>query len=152
MSASQTLNAKDVDDRKAADHHTVCQVVEQYFTCLNQQQFDQMASLFADDGKMYPPFDGAIVGNEAIERYLRKSATDMSANPQQWEVVQTAEGDWKVNVTGKVTAIVFKVRVNWHFDITSAGEISAARIKLLASPKELLNLRSVAPQEVPSMS
>lgn len=133
MSKHQTL---------CIDSKTAHRTIEQYFTDFNQQQFSRVATLFAADGEMHPPFEGAITGPDAIERYLQKSASDMTADPQQWEIEPAEDGSWQLQITGKVTAIVFRVNVRWQFRVLPSGEIASARIKLLASPKELLNLRS----------
>lgn len=123
------------------------QLTERYFQTFNENQFDQTAALFVQEGKLIPPFDSPIVGEEAILAYLQKEAENITAYPARWESEE--EGDFTyIKVTGKVNAVVFKVNVAWYFIIpnakTDASKIESVRVKLLASPKELLGLRSVA--------
>ena len=124
-------------------------LTEEYFRSFNENHFKQTATLFTAEGQLIPPFDSPVVGQQAIFAYLEKEAGDITALPQHWEV-EKLEGDRaQVNVTGKVNAIVFKVNVAWYFIIhtdskTDAPQIERVRIKLLASPKELLGLRSAA--------
>ena len=96
------------------------QLIEQYFETFNQQAFDQTAALFAAQGSLTPPFEGAIVGREKIQAYLEKKAANMHAQPEEWNF--PAEGDAALAPT---------------------CEIAIARVKLIATPKELLSLRSV---------
>lgn len=125
------------------------QLIEQYFETFNQQAFDQTAALFAAQGSLTPPFEGAIVGREKIQAYLEKKAANMHAQPEEWNF--PAEGDavdnkqplYRVAVQGRVKAIVFQVSVLWEFAIAPTCEIAIARVKLIATPKELLSLRSV---------
>jgi len=118
--------------------------VEQYFDSFNRGQFEQTASLFSPAGQLIPPFEGSIVGSENILHYLNKQANSMAATPQDWTVAPKDGGQWQVDVLGKVKALVFQVNVSWQFLVTATGEIERADIKLMASPKELLSLRSVA--------
>ena len=124
-------------------------LAEEYFRNFNQNQFDQTAALFAEDGELIPPFDSPLIGKQAILAYLEKEAGDITAYPKQWEIKDLEDNRRQINVTGKVNAIVFKVNVAWHFIInanskTDAPKIERVRVKLLASPKELLGLRSAA--------
>ncbi len=118
------------------------QLVERYFETFNQAAFEQTAALFAESGQLIPPFEGAIVGSESILSYLNKQACDMHAQPQEWNVHSKDADQWQVEVIGKVKAMVFQVNVNWQFEIAPTGELESATIRLIASPKELLSLRS----------
>ena len=125
------------------------QLAEQYFQTFNENQFDKTAALFTQAGKLIPPFDSPVVGEDAILTYLQKEADNITAYPQHWESEE--EGDRTfIKVIGKVNAVVFKVNVAWYFIIpntkTDALKIESVRVKLLASPKELLGLRSAASQ------
>lgn len=124
-------------------------LIEQYFETFNQQAFDQTAALFAAQGSLTPPFEGAIVGRGKVQAYLAKKAVNMHAQPEEWNF--PADGDtvndgpplYRVAVQGRVKAIVFQVSVLWEFEIAPTCEIAIARVKLIATPKELLSLRSV---------
>lgn len=139
-------------------------VTEAYFRSFNENQFEQTAALFSEEGKLVPPFESPIVGEQAILAYLEKEAGNITAFPERWEM-KDGEGDasqeghcdtpqeWPcqrshIIVTGKVNAIVFKVNVAWHFTLTASNGTSApsqierVQIKLLASPAELLGLKS----------
>ncbi|MGB7087326.1 MAG: ketosteroid isomerase family protein [Phormidesmis sp.] len=124
---------------------TALNTVEQYFERFNQKQFNQVAVLFDDEGQLCPPFDSPLVGPEKISAYLRRAAKNMTAHPQEWQPQPLETAQWQINVSGKVETSVFKVNVGWQFIVTPTGKIEQASIKLLASPKELLNLRSAVP-------
>ena len=126
----------------------VTALIEQYFDSFNQGNFEQTANLFDQAGQLMPPFEGPIVGPTEIQTYLQKKAANMEAMPRQWSIDQSASDQWQVDVFGQVKAIVFQVNVNWQFAVTPDGEIGAARVKLVASPKELLSLRSVKEKAV----
>jgi hypothetical protein len=57
-------------------------------------------------------------------------------------IAETLEDDQtQIQVTGKVQTPVFGVNVSWIFILSPEQEILFTKIKLLASPQELLNLR-----------
>ena len=123
-------------------HH----LINGYFESFNQGKFEKTAALFGETGKLNPPYEAPIVGRERIFSYLQKKAKGMVATPQEW-TFHSEEGDrWRVDVQGKVQAIVFQVNVTWQFVVTDLSQIASARIKLVASPKELLNLRATKEQ------
>ncbi|MCU0537570.1 MAG: nuclear transport factor 2 family protein [Hydrococcus sp. Prado102] len=115
-----------------------------YFTSLNAQEFEATASLFAEDGVLYPPFEEAIIGKDAIATYLRNEAKGMKFFPNDnIEQVQESE-NIQYQVTGKVETPLFGVNVNWTFELNSHSEILSAKIKLLAKLEELLKLEPAA--------
>lgn len=122
------------DDRTEA-------VVTRYFETFNAGDFQATSSLFAADGVMYPPFEADIVGPVAIAAYLEAEAKGMKLEPQAGLVESLETGEIQIQVKGKVQTPLFGVNVAWSFVLNSQSEILATRIKLLASPKELLNLR-----------
>lgn len=112
-----------------------------YFATLNAGEFDTTADLFADDGVMYPPFESPIVGREAIAMYLQQEAENVKAFPVQG-IVQTLPNDQvQFQVTGKAQTSWCGVNVTWVFILNLQQQIIATKIKLLASPQELLSLR-----------
>ncbi len=117
-------------------------LVEQYFDSFNAGNFEQTAMLFAQTGQLLPPFETAIAGQDNIGRYLEKKAKAMTAEPQHWTFHQEESGQWQIEVLGKVQTVVFQVNVTWQFAVVSAAQIDSVRIKLVASPKELLSLRA----------
>ena len=122
-------------------------VTEEYFRSFNENQFEQTAALFSEAGELVPPFESPIVGEQAILAYLEKEAGNITAFPERWEMKDQVGDRSHIVVTGKVNAIVFKVNVAWFFILTANGGTSAhsrierVRIKLLASPAELLGMR-----------
>ncbi|MEL7330602.1 MAG: ketosteroid isomerase family protein [Cyanobacteria bacterium J06560_2] len=156
ISVSQRTVSQKTASQKAASQKAARQVIERYFASFNQGDFEQTAALFAQTGELMPPFEGAIAGQANILNYLQKKAQDMMATPMQWSVHPIKSGPvedapengpekgspWQINVTGKVKAIVFQVNVSWQFTVDGAGQIASAKIKLLASPKELLSLQT----------
>lgn len=112
-----------------------------YFEAMNAGDYATVASLFAAEGVMNPPFESSIAGHEAIVAYLDQEAKGMLLQPRQG-VAQPLDVDTlEVTVTGKVQTPVFGVNVNWIFVLNRQSEIILARIKLIASPQELLSLR-----------
>jgi hypothetical protein len=53
-------------------------IIERYFDSLNAGEFEQTASLFALNGELHPPFESAIVGQDAIATYLGTEAKGMT--------------------------------------------------------------------------
>ena len=111
-----------------------------YFVTINQEEFTETASLFAEDGEMHAPFEKPIVGREKITSYLVKEATGMKLLPMQG--ICETEDDVRFKVLGKVSTSMFSVNVAWYFTVNPQGQLTTARIKLLASPQELLNLQN----------
>ncbi len=117
-------------------------VIDTYFATINQEDFEQTAALFAEDGKLLAPFEEPIIGRNAIALYLHKEAKGMKLLPQKkmCELI-TANNVDQIKVTGKVKTSLFTVNVAWFFNFNSEQQITEAKIKLLASPQELLGLR-----------
>lgn len=111
-----------------------------YFATINQEKFSQTAALFAEEGKMLAPFAEPIIGRENIAAYLAEEATGMKLLPLQG-ILETEEEE-RYKVLGKVKTSLFSVNVAWYFTLNSNNQLTSARIKLLASPQELLNLQS----------
>lgn len=111
-----------------------------YFASLNAGDFQACSALFAADGVMYPPFETGIVGY-AIANYLQQEAQGMKLEPREG-ITKSLENDClEVQVAGKVQTSLFGVNVSWLFVLNQQREILTAKIKLLASPQELINLR-----------
>ena len=115
--------------------------IANYFLTINQEEFTETASLFAEDGEMLAPFEKPIVGREKITSYLVKEATGMKLLPVQG-ICETVHEVERFKVLGKVRTSMFSVNVAWYFTLNPKGQLTSARIKLLASPQELLNLQN----------
>ena len=115
--------------------------IANYFFTINREEFSQTASLFAEDGEMLAPFEKPIVGREKITSYLVKEATGMKLLPMQG-IRETEDDVERFKVLGKVRTSMFSVNVAWYFTLNCEGQLTSARIKLLASPQELLNLQN----------
>jgi hypothetical protein len=113
----------------------------QYFQSLNAGDFDATAALFAEDGVMHPPFESGVVGQDAIATYLKQEAQDIKAYPRQGIAETLENGEIQFQVTGKVQTSWCGVNVLWQFILNQQKQILYIKIKLLASPQELLNLR-----------
>ena len=112
-----------------------------YFETLNAGDFEAGAALFAPDGVMYPPFESGITGSAAIANYLQQEAQGMNLEPREG-IINPVENDClEVQVAGKVQTSLFGVNVSWLFVLNQQREILTTKIKLLASPQELLNMR-----------
>ncbi|MEO0684646.1 MAG: nuclear transport factor 2 family protein [Cyanobacteria bacterium J06649_11] len=115
--------------------------IQQYFQSLNTSNYEKTASLFAENGVMHPPFESGIVGRNAILNYLNKEAIDIKAYPRQGESEILENNQTQTQVAGKVETPWFGVNVSWLFTLNEKLEILDVKIKLLASPQELLSLR-----------
>ncbi len=115
--------------------------VLRYFETMNAGDFEATAALFAEDGAMNPPFESPIVGHDAIASYLQAEAKGMTLSPREGIAETLEDGNTQIQVSGKVQTPVFGVNVSWIFILNQQRQIIFTRIKLLASPQELLNLR-----------
>lgn len=116
-------------------------VVLRYFETMNAGEYQATGRLFADAGAMLPPFEEPIKGRDAIAAYLEAEAKGMQLAPSKGIVEPLDDTNTQIQVTGKVQTPWFGVNVAWIFALNPEREILTARIKLLASPQELLNLR-----------
>lgn len=117
------------------------ETILQYFATLNAGEFTATAALFAADGAMYPPFESAIVGTEAIATYLQQEAQGIKAVPRQGLEETLEDGQIQVQVSGKAQTSWCGVNVLWLFTLNQQRQITYTQIKLLASPQELMALR-----------
>lgn len=115
--------------------------VYQYFKSLNAGEFTATGALFAEEGVLHPPLDAAVVGPAAIAAYLEQEAKGMKLEPREAVVEGLEDGQQQVEVKGKVHTSMFKVNVGWLFVLNQVDQLLLAKIKLLASAQELLNLR-----------
>lgn len=116
-------------------------IVLRYFETMNAENYEATAALFANMGAMHPPFEQPITGPEAIATYLKTEAKGMQLFPREGIAEPLEDNQIQIQVSGKVQTPLFGVNVSWIFVLSSEQEILYARIKLLASPQELLNLR-----------
>ncbi|NEU78563.1 ketosteroid isomerase family protein [Nostoc sp. UIC 10630] len=115
--------------------------VLRYFQTLNAGEFEATAALFAVDGVMRPPFESDIVGIDAITAYLKQEGQNVKAYPNT-AIAETLEtGEIQIQVAGKAQTSWCSVNVLWLFILNQQRQIFYTRIKLLASPQELLSLR-----------
>ena len=115
--------------------------IQQYFQSLNAGDYEKTASLFAENGVMHPPFEYGIVGKDAILSYLNKEAIDIKACPREGTSETLEDNLTQTKVAGKVETPWFAVNVSWLFILNKNLQILDVKIKLLASPQELLSLR-----------
>ncbi|MCF2146901.1 ketosteroid isomerase family protein [Desmonostoc muscorum LEGE 12446] len=115
--------------------------VLRYFETLNAGEFEETAALFAKDGVMHPPLESDIVGCDAIAAYLKQEAQNIKAYPNRGISDTLENGNIQVQVTGKAQTSWCGVNVLWIFILNQQRQILYTRIKLLASPQELLSLR-----------
>ena len=116
--------------------------VLRYFESLNAGDFEATANLFAEDGVLHAPFEEPIMGSISIATYLKTEARGMQLEPQQGVSEILEDGNVEVQVSGRVQTSAFGINVAWLFLLNSDQKILSVTVKLLASPQELLNLRS----------
>ncbi|MEH2051262.1 nuclear transport factor 2 family protein [Nostoc sp.] len=115
--------------------------VLRYFETLNAGEFEATAALFAVDGVMRPPFESDIVGADAIAAYLKQEGQGIKAYPNTGIAETLENATIQIQIGGKAQTSWCSVNVLWLFILNQQHQISYTRIKLLASPKELLSLR-----------
>lgn len=109
-----------------------------YFATINAEEFQATADLFAEEGVLYPPFESAIVGREAIDAYLAREAKGIKLLPDRViTYIETIEATL-YRIMGKVQTPLFSVNVAWEFKLSSQLEILSVKIELLAKLEELL--------------
>ncbi len=112
-----------------------------YFETFNAGDFEATSQQFAIAGVLNPPFEAAIEGRDAIADYLNVAASGITAQPRQTVSKQVMEeGGAEIDVRGRVQTQRFSVNVAWLFKLNSQQEITVLKVKLIASPQELLNL------------
>jgi hypothetical protein len=116
--------------------------VLRYFETLNAGDFEATANLFAEDGVLHAPFEEPIIGRISIATYLKTEARGMQLEPQQGVSEILEDGSVEVQVSGRVQTSAFGINVAWLFLLNSDQKLLSVTVKLLASPQELLNLRS----------
>ncbi|MBR8837608.1 MAG: nuclear transport factor 2 family protein [Stigonema ocellatum SAG 48.90 = DSM 106950] len=119
-----------------------------YFQYLNAGQFEETAALFAAEGVMHPPFESGIIGPDAIANYLRQEAQNIKAYPRGGMVETLEKGQIQVQVTGLAETYWCGVNVIWLFILNQLGKIIYTKIKLTASPQELLSIRPKTQQKL----
>jgi len=112
-----------------------------YFETLNAGEFEATSQLFAIEGEMKPPFEASIVGRDAIADYLKREAPGLITIPQAGMAEETDQNCTEFQITGKVQMPMFGVNVTWYFTVDQTDQLTFTRIKLNASPQELVNLR-----------
>ncbi len=113
-----------------------------YFESFNAGDYEATSQQFATDATLHPPFESPVVGRDAIEHYLNAEAKGITAQPQQETIGQVLEdGCTEIQVTGRVKTPWFGVGVSWLFTLNGQQEIVSLKLKLIASPQELLKLR-----------
>jgi hypothetical protein len=112
-----------------------------YFTTLNAGEFEKTAALFSVDGVLRPPFEGDIVGQNAITQYLQQEAQNIKAEAHKGIIETLGPEQIQVQVIGKAQTSWCAVNVIWQFILNQQGQILYTKIKLIASPQELMSLR-----------
>ncbi|MGJ3253713.1 MAG: ketosteroid isomerase family protein [Elainellaceae cyanobacterium] len=115
--------------------------IYRYFEMLNTEDYSAAAALFASDGALRPPFEEPIIGREAIAHYLTTEAAGMRLQPRQGTLERLDDGNTQYHITGKVQTSMFGVNVAWFFILNPQSDIVSVRVKLLAAPQDLLNMR-----------
>jgi hypothetical protein len=140
FSQSQTDRQEILDQGIQIEGITTPSIVR-YFETMNAEQFPATAALFAPTGAMHPPFESPITGRDAIATYLQQEAQNMRLLPREGIIEPDEDEQHQIKVSGQVATPYFSVNVSWCFTINVAQEITYVRIKLLASPEELLKMQ-----------
>ncbi|MGA7933838.1 MAG: nuclear transport factor 2 family protein [Kovacikia sp.] len=117
-------------------------VILSYFQTLNAGEFGATSELFAVEGILQPPFEEAVEGRDAIAAYLQAEAKGLILQPDQGTSRPLENGCIEFQIAGKVQTAFFLVNICWDLLLSPQEEISLAKINLLASLQELLNLRA----------
>jgi hypothetical protein len=112
-----------------------------YFETINEGAFAVTGQLFATDGELQPPFEQAVIGADAIAAYLQAEAKGFNLLPRQGVTKLLDSGCTEAQVVGTVQTPLFSVNVSWLFVLNADKKLLLVKVKLLASPQELLSLR-----------
>lgn len=117
-----------------------------YFTALNDERYEDVAALFAEEGVLYPPFAEPLIGRGAIAHYLHLEAVGMRAEPLKGEFL-TKEGTQRCyRLVGKAKLPLFSVNVAWQFGLNTEDQITFVKVNLLATLEELLSYQPLRQQ------
>ncbi len=116
-------------------------IVYNYFSGLNEHDFDGVSELFAVDGWLHPPFEKVISGREAICKYLQVEARGVEAFPESGTIVANADGATVYQIAGNVKLSLFIINVGWSIELNADREIAAVKVNLLAELQDLLPLK-----------
>ena len=58
--------------------------INNYFSKLNEGNYEAVSNLFSIEGCLYPPFEKEICGRAAIAQYLKSEAKDIQALPKNF--------------------------------------------------------------------
>ncbi|MGJ3244628.1 MAG: ketosteroid isomerase family protein [Elainellaceae cyanobacterium] len=140
MSAQSEMSDTKVSETIAIDGISDFSIYR-YFEMLNAEDYSSAAALFTTDGALLPPFEEPVIGREAIAHYLATEAAGMRLCPSQGTVEHLEDRNTQYHITGKVQTSMFGVNVAWFFVLNPQSDIVSVRVKLLAAPQELLNIR-----------
>lgn len=135
-----TISEELISNEKLVIEGITESAIIRYFETMNAGDYEATSALFADTGSMQPPFAEPISGRIAIANYLKTEAKGMQLAPKQG-ISDSENEQTNIQVAGLVQTPIFGVNVSWIFILNPQQEILFTRIKLLASPQELLNLR-----------
>ena len=125
------LNIEDIHSQ------TICN----YFLKLNENNFEEFAALFSPNGLLFPPFESAIVGRDAISKYLQTTGIEVRAFPQSGILQPGNDGITVYQISGNVKTSYFTVNVIWTIELNAEEQIVSAKIKLLSTLQDLLHLK-----------
>lgn len=124
----------------------ICELaIDRYFETLNAKEFQSTSELFAAEGVLQAPFAEPVMTPPAIAAYLHKEAQGITAHPQEFNWQLLDDSRTQVRVFGQAKTPMFAVTVCWEFTLNPEGKILLMRLKLLASPRQLLQMRESAP-------
>jgi hypothetical protein len=139
--APKSLSERSRVSIEGVDNYTVLSYIDN----MNAFDFNSASALFAAEGALQPPFQMPVVGPAAILNYMREECVGLKMLPERGVEEAIDDGYTQVKVTGKVQTPWFGANVGmniaWRFLLDPQGKIFFVAIDLLASPKELLNLR-----------
>ncbi len=116
-------------------------IIYNYFSSLNESDFDGVSELFAVDGYLHPPFEKVIAGRTAICKYLQAEARGVEVFPEAGEIVTHPDGVTVYQIAGRVKLSLFTIDVSWAMRLNADREIAAVEVKLLAELQDLLPLK-----------
>jgi hypothetical protein len=115
--------------------------IEKYFQTINQEDYQATVQLFTEEGTLKAPFESPISGKDKIAEYLVVEAKGMKLIPCQGSQESREKELRLFKIQGKVKTSLFSVNVAWDFLLNKISQIVEVRVKLLASPQELLKIR-----------
>lgn len=142
-----TNNRAAISQRFDAPRIAFDYVVGSYFDSINQGLYRRTVSLFTNEGILAPPFQPQIIGRKQIYQYFQRQPSGLYLEVKERHISPFYNNRTKIEVFGQLITQRRDINVVWTFLLNNQAKITIAQTILLASLRELENLRSYPCQD-----